>query len=80
MGASVSGPMILTWATDNAAPDTMRAVVTAAIPGIGAIGSILAFVVLSLRPVYTPDHAWLTGYGRFFRRTHQTTAKATRLI
>ncbi|KAJ3538379.1 hypothetical protein NMY22_g5189 [Coprinellus aureogranulatus] len=35
MGGSVGGPMLVTWATDNAAPDTMRAVVTAAVPGIG---------------------------------------------
>ncbi|KAH6892782.1 major facilitator superfamily domain-containing protein [Coprinopsis sp. MPI-PUGE-AT-0042] len=54
MGASVSGPMILTWATDNAAPDTMRAVVTAAIPGIGAIGSILA--VWTFLPTDAPDY------------------------
>ncbi|KAJ2915768.1 hypothetical protein MD484_g4623, partial [Candolleomyces efflorescens] len=42
MGASVCGPVLLTWGTDNAAPDTMKAVVTAIIPGFGALGSILA--------------------------------------
>ncbi|KXN88334.1 hypothetical protein AN958_07479, partial [Leucoagaricus sp. SymC.cos] len=31
----------MTWATDNAAPDTMRAVVSAAIPGLGALGSVV---------------------------------------
>lgn len=35
---------LLTWGTDNAAPDTMKAVVTAIIPGFGALGSILACV------------------------------------
>jgi len=42
MGGSSSGPLFLTWGVDNAAPDTMRAVATAAIPGIGAIGAIIA--------------------------------------
>ncbi|TFK39755.1 MFS general substrate transporter [Crucibulum laeve] len=41
-GGSPSGPMLVTWATDNAAPDTMRAVTTAIIPSIGALGSIIA--------------------------------------
>ncbi|KAG6811879.1 hypothetical protein H0H92_005405 [Tricholoma furcatifolium] len=32
-GASPGGPMVLAWATDNAAPDTVRAVATAIVPG-----------------------------------------------
>lgn len=36
---------LVTWGTNNAAPDTMRAVVTAAIPGIGAIGAVTRFVL-----------------------------------
>jgi hypothetical protein len=39
---------LVTWGTDNSAPDTMRAVVTAAIPGIGAIGAVMAFVIFQL--------------------------------
>ncbi|EAU82287.2 hypothetical protein CC1G_08899 [Coprinopsis cinerea okayama7 len=54
MGASVGGPMILIWGTDNAAPDTMRAVVTAAIPGIGAFGAILG--VWTYLAVDAPDY------------------------
>lgn len=42
MAGSVVGPMLVIWGTDNAAPDTMRVVVTAAIPGIGALGSVMA--------------------------------------
>ncbi|KAF4569590.1 hypothetical protein EYR40_008568 [Pleurotus pulmonarius] len=41
-GASPTGPLLITWGTDNAAPDTIRAVTTAIIPGIGALGSIIA--------------------------------------
>jgi len=54
MGGSVGGPMLVIWGTDNAAPDTMRAVVTAAIPGIGAIGAILA--VWTYAPGDAPDY------------------------
>ncbi|KAG2001980.1 high-affinity nicotinic acid transporter, variant 3 [Coprinopsis cinerea AmutBmut pab1-1] len=36
------GPMIMTWGTENAAPDTMRAVASAAIPAFGAIGAIIS--------------------------------------
>ncbi|TFK18397.1 MFS general substrate transporter [Coprinopsis marcescibilis] len=54
MGASVGGPMILIWGTDNAAPDTMRAVVTAVIPGIGAFGAILG--VWTYLSVDAPDY------------------------
>ncbi|TEB22529.1 MFS general substrate transporter [Coprinellus micaceus] len=42
MAGAIVGPMLVIWGTDNAAPDTMRAVVTGAIPGIGAIGSVMA--------------------------------------
>ncbi|KAF8953348.1 MFS general substrate transporter [Flammula alnicola] len=41
-GSTPGGPMFLIWGTDNAAPDTMRAVATAAIPALGAIGSLIA--------------------------------------
>ncbi|KLO05690.1 MFS general substrate transporter [Schizopora paradoxa] len=41
-GGSPSGPMLVTWGADNAAPDTVKAVTTALIPGLGAIGSIIA--------------------------------------
>jgi MFS family permease len=37
-----SGPMLLAWGAENAAPDTVRAVATAIIPSIGALGSIIA--------------------------------------
>ncbi|KAJ3533964.1 hypothetical protein NMY22_g7119 [Coprinellus aureogranulatus] len=42
MAGAIIGPMLVIWGTDNAAPDTMRAVVTGAIPGFGAVGSIMA--------------------------------------
>ncbi|KDQ51940.1 hypothetical protein JAAARDRAFT_198604 [Jaapia argillacea MUCL 33604] len=41
-GGSPSVPMLLSWGTDNSAPDTIRAVTTAIIPGIGALGSVIA--------------------------------------
>ncbi|KAI5117897.1 hypothetical protein M0805_001554 [Coniferiporia weirii] len=41
-GGSPSAPMLLSWGTDNAAPDTVRAVATAIIPGVGALGSVIA--------------------------------------
>ncbi|KAF8159406.1 MFS general substrate transporter [Crassisporium funariophilum] len=52
-GGSPSGPMYLTWGTDNSAPDTMRAVTTAVIPGLGQIGSIIA--VWTYLPSDAPD-------------------------
>ncbi|TFK39756.1 MFS general substrate transporter [Crucibulum laeve] len=52
-GGSPSGPMFLTWATDNAFPDTMRAMVTAIIPGIGALGPIIG--VWTYLPTDAPD-------------------------
>lgn len=33
-GAGPLGPMFLTWATDNAAPDTVRAATTGLVPGL----------------------------------------------
>ncbi|PPQ75426.1 hypothetical protein CVT26_015385 [Gymnopilus dilepis] len=53
-GGSPSGPMYLTWATDNSAPDTMRAVTTAVISGFGQLGSVIALdegldIILSTR-------------------------------
>ncbi|THH06071.1 hypothetical protein EW145_g4338 [Phellinidium pouzarii] len=53
-GGSPSGPMLLTWGTDNAAPDTVRAVVTAIIPGIGALGSVIA--VWTYLPADAPNY------------------------
>ncbi|KAK0202526.1 MFS general substrate transporter [Desarmillaria ectypa] len=53
-GGSTSGPVILTWGTDNAAPDTIRAVATAIIPGIGALGSVIA--VWTYLPSDAPDY------------------------
>ncbi|KAJ3573726.1 hypothetical protein NP233_g2248 [Leucocoprinus birnbaumii] len=45
MGDCAVGILIMTWATDNAAPDTMRAVAAAAIPGLGSLGSIVGMWV-----------------------------------
>ncbi|KAF9484547.1 MFS general substrate transporter [Pholiota conissans] len=42
VGTEPVGPMLLIWGTDNAAPDTMRAVTAAAITGFGTIGSVIA--------------------------------------
>jgi len=53
-GGTLSGPLYLTWGTDNAAPDTVRAVTTAIIPGIGAFGSIIA--VWTYLPGDAPDY------------------------
>ncbi|CAA7266285.1 unnamed protein product [Cyclocybe aegerita] len=48
------GPMVLTWATDNAAPDTMRAMATALVPGIGQLGAIIA--VWTYLPTDAPNY------------------------
>ncbi|TFK24302.1 MFS general substrate transporter [Coprinopsis marcescibilis] len=53
-GGSVGGSLLVIWGTDNAAPDTMRAVVSAAIPGIGALGSIVS--VWTYVPSDAPDY------------------------
>ncbi|KAJ3559175.1 hypothetical protein NP233_g11330 [Leucocoprinus birnbaumii] len=45
MGDCAVGILIMTWATDNAAPDTMRAVAAAAVPGLGSLGSIVGMWV-----------------------------------
>ncbi|KAG2001982.1 high-affinity nicotinic acid transporter [Coprinopsis cinerea AmutBmut pab1-1] len=41
-GGGAGGPMVMTWGTENASPDTMRAVASAAIPGFGALGAIVS--------------------------------------
>ncbi|KAF8902354.1 MFS general substrate transporter [Gymnopilus junonius] len=53
-GGSPSGPMYLTWATDNSAPDTMRAVTTAVVSGFGQLGSVIA--VWTYLPTDSPDY------------------------
>ncbi|KAJ7091474.1 MFS general substrate transporter [Mycena belliarum] len=54
MGGSPIGPLELTWGTDNAAPDTIRAVTSAIIPGFGALGSVIA--VWTYLPADAPDY------------------------
>ncbi|KAF5328914.1 hypothetical protein D9758_013825 [Tetrapyrgos nigripes] len=54
IGGSSTGPMLLAWGTGNAAPDTVRAVATALIPGIGALGSIIA--VWTYLPTDAPNY------------------------
>ncbi|KLO05691.1 MFS general substrate transporter [Schizopora paradoxa] len=41
-GSAPTGPMLVTWGADNAAPDTVKAVTTALIPCFGVVGSIIA--------------------------------------
>ncbi|KAG7094121.1 hypothetical protein E1B28_007733 [Marasmius oreades] len=53
-GASNAGPMVLAWGTGNAAPDTVKAVTSALIPSIGALGSIIA--VWTYVPTDAPDY------------------------
>ncbi|KAF9006194.1 MFS general substrate transporter, partial [Cyathus striatus] len=53
-GGSPTGPLLLIWGTDNAAPDTMRAVVTAAITGFGALGALIG--VWTYLPTDAPDY------------------------
>lgn len=53
-GGSPSVPMLMSWATDNAAPDTVRAVTTALVPGIGALGSVIA--VWTYLPTDAPEY------------------------
>ncbi|KAF8518504.1 MFS general substrate transporter [Hysterangium stoloniferum] len=50
-GVGCVGPLLLAWATDNAAPDTVRAVTTAMVPGVGALGAIISVWT------YLPDDA-----------------------
>ncbi|KAG6850659.1 hypothetical protein H0H93_010387 [Arthromyces matolae] len=40
-GASPGGPLVLAWAADNAAPDTVKAVTTAIVPGMCLLVEIL---------------------------------------
>ncbi|KAJ7696510.1 MFS general substrate transporter [Mycena rosella] len=54
MGGSPIAPLELAWGTDNAAPDTIRAVVTALIPGLGALGSVIA--VWTYLPTDAPNY------------------------
>ncbi|KAJ6514989.1 MFS general substrate transporter [Mycena vitilis] len=51
MGGSPIAPLEISWGTDNAAPDTVRAVTSAIIPGFGALGSVIAMWT------YLPDDA-----------------------
>jgi len=53
-GGSLVGPAFLTWGTDNAAPDTVRAVTTALIPGVGTMGAIIA--VWTYLPFDAPNY------------------------
>ncbi|KAF8518498.1 MFS general substrate transporter [Hysterangium stoloniferum] len=50
-GVACVGPLLLAWAADNAAPDTVRAVTTAMVPGVGALGAIISVWT------YLPDDA-----------------------
>ncbi|KAK6967120.1 putative transporter C11D3.18C [Favolaschia claudopus] len=54
MGGSPIGPLELVWGTDNASPDTIRAVTSAIIPGFGALGSVIA--VWTYLPTDAPDY------------------------
>ncbi|KAJ7625468.1 MFS general substrate transporter [Roridomyces roridus] len=54
MGGSSVGPLQLAWATDNAAPDTVKAVTSAIITGFGALGSVIA--VWSYLPTDAPNY------------------------
>ncbi|KAF7308338.1 MFS general substrate transporter [Mycena chlorophos] len=54
LGSTPIGPLELAWGTDNAAPDTIRAVTSAIIPGFGAIGSVIA--VWTYLPADAPDY------------------------
>ncbi|KAK7056452.1 hypothetical protein VNI00_003007 [Paramarasmius palmivorus] len=53
-GGSNAGPMVLAWGTGNAAPDTIKAVATALIPGIGTLGAVIA--VWTYLPTDAPDY------------------------
>ncbi|KAF9269209.1 MFS general substrate transporter [Marasmius fiardii PR-910] len=53
-GATSAGPMVLAWATGNAAPDTVKAVTSALLPSIGGLGSIIA--VWTYVPTDAPDY------------------------
>lgn len=53
-GGAPTGPMLVTWIIDNSAPDTMRAVTAAFVPGVGQIGSIIA--VWTYLPSDSPNY------------------------
>ncbi|KAJ8482686.1 hypothetical protein ONZ45_g14862 [Pleurotus djamor] len=53
-GGAPAGPLLLAWGTDNAAPDTIKAVTTAIIPGFGAIGAVIA--VWTYLPMDSPNY------------------------
>ncbi|KAJ7180788.1 MFS general substrate transporter [Mycena filopes] len=54
MGGSPIGPLEVTWGIDNTAPDTIRAVTSAIIPGFGALGSVIA--VWTYLPTDAPNY------------------------
>ncbi|KAJ7066448.1 MFS general substrate transporter [Mycena amicta] len=54
LGATPIAPLELAWGTDNAAPDTIRAVTSAIIPGFGALGSVIA--VWTYLPTDAPNY------------------------
>jgi len=41
-GGGAAAPIVLAWGTENAAPDTMRAMASAIIPGLGGLGAIVS--------------------------------------
>ncbi|KAK4046768.1 hypothetical protein OIV83_005873 [Microbotryomycetes sp. JL201] len=51
-GAVPCGPIFLSWAAANSAPDTSRAIATAIVPGVGTWGSIVA--TWAYLPKYAP--------------------------
>ncbi|KAI5120749.1 hypothetical protein M0805_007823 [Coniferiporia weirii] len=53
-GGSPGAPLLLAWGTDNAAPDTVRAAVTAIIPSIGSLGAVIS--VWTYLPADAPDY------------------------
>ncbi|KAF8809516.1 MFS general substrate transporter [Phlegmacium glaucopus] len=53
-GGAPTGPMLAAWLTDNSAPDTMRAVTTALITGVGQFGAIIA--VWTYLPSDSPNY------------------------
>ncbi|KAJ7255458.1 MFS general substrate transporter [Mycena haematopus] len=54
MGGSPIAPLDLAWATDNAAPDTIRAMTSAIITGFGALGAVIA--VWTYLPADAPNY------------------------
>ncbi|KAF7370479.1 MFS general substrate transporter [Mycena sanguinolenta] len=54
MGGSPIAPLELAWGTDNAAPDTIRAMTSAIITGFGALGAVIA--VWTYLPTDAPNY------------------------